>query len=205
MLSKLASIAKREDLQLVTGLTERQMQLLFFLLFSPEEEYSYGKLKKQIKYELKISFNDKTLSRSLSKLEEKQVITWIRAEKFQRNESSTIRLNEVGSGEKLGVQKQAREMLREYESVKRKAKSMSEKDITSELIEIAKKQAGASLFLRLRHAQGTFDEEQTGVGLMLSQVFFDSIQDLYIDEIKGRDMKSMRNVLDYFLNSGIET
>ena len=204
MLSKLVEIAEREDLQEILGLTKRQMQLLFFLLFNPEQEFSFGKLKKALESELKIDFNDNTLSRSLSKLEEKQVITWIRAEKFQRNENSTIRLNDVGYGDILGVQKQVRAMLREYEGIMREAKSLSEEEITFELIEIAKKQAGASLYLRLLHAKGTFDEGQTAIGLILTQTFFDSIQDLYIEEIRGRDEKSMRDVLHYFINSGIK-
>jgi len=204
MLSKLVSIAKREDFQDLTGLTEKQIQLLFFLLFSDKQEFTYGQLKKSIKSTLNISFNDKTLSRSLSKLEEKQIITWIRAEKFQRNESSTIFLNEIKTGEKIGIQKQAREMLREFENVKNNAKIMSEKDITNELIELAKNQAGASLYLRLLHIKGTFDEIQTSFGLILSQIFFESNQELYINEIKGRDEKSMNAVLEYFLNSGIE-
>jgi len=204
MLSKLVEIAKRGDLQEITGLTTRQMQLLFFLLFSSEDEFSFGQLRKQIDRVLKISFNEKTLSRSLGKLEEKQVITWIRADKFQRNESSTIRLNELGSGDKLGVQRQTREMFREYESLMQSAKRMSEKAITDALIEAAKNQAGASLYLRLLHARNTFDEEKTAFGLILNQVFYDSIQDVYIEEIRGRDAKSMRDVLHYFLNSGIE-
>lgn len=84
MLSKLVEIAKRDDIQEITGLTTKQMQLLFFLLFSSEDEFSFGQLRKQLDRVLKISFNEKTLSRSLGKLEEKQVITWVRADKFQR-------------------------------------------------------------------------------------------------------------------------
>jgi len=86
----------------------------------------------------------------------------------------------------------------------KEAKGMSEKAITDALIEAAKNQAGASLYLRLLHAKGTFDDEQTSFGLIITQVFFDSIQDVYIEEIRRRDSKSMIDVLEYFLNSGIE-
>ena len=58
--------------------------------------------------------------------------------------------------------------------------------------------------LDLLSAKGYVDEEQTAIVLILNQVFSDSIQDVYIEEIKGRDAKSMRDVLEYFLNSGIE-
>jgi hypothetical protein len=81
---------------------------------------------------------------------------------------------------------------------------MCEKCITYELIEIAKKQAGASLYLNLLYAKGTFDEAQTAIGLILNQTFNDSIQDVYIEEIKGRNVKSMRDVLHYFINSGLD-
>jgi len=37
MLSKLVSIAKSEDLQELTGLNEKQLQIIFFLLFNQEK------------------------------------------------------------------------------------------------------------------------------------------------------------------------
>jgi len=85
-----------------------------------------------------------------------------------------------------------------------KVKTMIEKDITDALIDAAKDQAGASLYLRLLHARGTFDEAETSLGLIIGQVFYDSIQEVYIDEIKRLDGKPIRDVLEYFINSGIE-
>lgn len=204
MLSKIVSIAKREDLQEKTGLTERQMQLLFFLTLNPEQEFTFGDLQRQIEDELKIYFNDSTLSRSLAKLEEKQIIIWDRAEKLQKDIQSKIRLNNEDIGNKLDIQNQIQQILSEFEQIKQNAETMSEKEITCELIELAKNQAGASLYLRLLYAQGTFDEEQTNLLWILNNIFSEAKQDKYIEAIKMRGKKSIIEVLHHFLNSGIK-
>lgn len=204
MLSKLVSIAQEEDLQEVTGLTEKQLQLLFFLIFSPDYEFSFLELKRKIFNELKISFSDRTLSRSLEKLEERQLVTWERAKKLRYDKRSKIKLNGVDIEQKLGMQKQVEKVYNEFEKVKQKAQDMSEEQICIELIEIAKKQAGASLYLKLLEAQGVFDEKQASIGYYLNYVFSEVTQNLYIDVAVDRGKKSLIELTHHFLNSRIE-
>jgi len=204
MLSKLVSISQEEDLQEVTELTEKQLQLLFFLLFSPDYEYSFLELKRKIYDELSLSFSDRTLSRSLEKLEERQLVTWERAKKLRYDKRSKIKLNGLDMEKKLGIQKQVEKVYSEFEKVKEEAQDMNEEDICFELIEIAKKQAGASLYLKLLEAQGVFDEEQASIGYYLNYVFSEITQNLYLDIIIERGTKSVIEVTHYFLNSGTE-
>ena len=203
MLSKFVEIAQRENLHKLTGLTTKEMQLFFFLLISPDEEFSTGNLIKQIEAKLKIRFNFTTLSRCLKKLENYRIITWIRPEKFHRHEHSSIWLNNMGI-DILGVKSQVQEMLAIFENIENKVKFMKEKEITDELIELAKENAGATLYLRLLLARGTFDEEQANLGLIIQQVYTESRQDAYIEEVKRRGDKSMNDVLEYFKNYGSE-
>ena len=203
MLSKFVEIAQRENLHKLTGLTTKEMQLFFFLLISPDEEFSTGNLQKQIEAKLKIRFNFTTLSRCLKKLENYRIITWIRPEKFHRHEHSSIWLNNMGI-DILGVKSQVQEMLAIFENIENKVKFMKEKEITDELIELAKENAGATLYLRLLLARGTFDEEQANLGLIIQQVYTESRQDAYIEEVKRRGDKSMNDVLEYFKNYGSE-
>jgi hypothetical protein len=61
-------------------------------------------------------------------------------------------------------------------------------------------QAGASLYLRLLFAQGTFNEEEANTLWILNNIFSEAKQDMYIEAVKERGKKSIVEVLHHFLN-----
>lgn len=205
MLDKLVSIAKSEDLQELTELNEKQLQIIFFLLFNQEKEFSFGELKRRIFNDLSISFTDSTLSRNLKKLEKRQLITWERAKKLRYDQRSKITFIIDDIEQKLEVQRQIEKAYLEFEKVRKEAQSMNEKDTAYELIDIIKKQAGASLYLRLLLAQDILNETQFSIGFLWINLFYEKIQELYIEVAKERGKKSVEDVTHYFLQSGTET
>lgn len=203
MLDKLIEIAKNVDLQDITGLTDKQIQLTFFLIYTEGMEFSFGELKRGLN-DLSLSFTDSTLSRNLKKLEEKQVIVWDRAEKLRFDRRSKIRLKMEGLDRKLGLQKEVEKMYYEFVKAINDAKELDEQAITDELIKIAKDQAGGSLFLKFWWAQGVIDDSQFGLFYMWFNMFCEKKQDIYMEVIKERGKKSLENVMHFFLQSGIK-
>jgi len=95
-------------------------------------------------------------------------------------------------------------MYNEIVKVTNNAQIMSEKEITDELINIVKDQAGGSLFLKFWLAQGVINETQFSIAYMWYNLLSEKKQDLYIEVIKERGKKSIEDVMHYFLQSGIE-
>jgi len=161
-------------------------------------------LKRRLYSDLSISFTDSTLSRNLKKLEKRQLITWERAKKLRYDQRSKIRFIVDDIEQKLEVQKQVEKMYNEIVKVTNNAQIMSEKEITDELINIVKDQAGGSLFLKFWLAQGVINETQFSIAYMWYNLLSEKKQDLYIEVIKERGKKSIEDVMHYFLQSGIE-
>ena len=179
------------------------MQVVHYLTINQDKEYSFRALKRGLKKH-GYSFTDSTLSRSLKVLSERDVITWDRAPDLQYDKKSSIKLKLENIDRKLNIVELVKVGFSEVFEVQASVEDMSEEAIAYKLIDVAKEQAGGSIYVKLRYAQGAFSEDQLNTLLDLNKQRSDLIQEVCIEEVKWRGKKSVSDVIHHFLQSGIE-
>lgn len=197
MLSKLASIAQNSDIKKITGLDENSLKMLLFLIYDPNQEYSYGELGRRMK-DFGFDLTDSQLSDSLKKLREKNLILHEREGELRRNKPSSIRIIIEDIQHKLELQKQIDKGIEEIEAVVTDSKEMSEAEIFEELKRYKILQASTSLYLKLLRINDTLNEDAFIVGSLWTGLFYEYIVDLYLEEIEKRGRKSITEILHLY-------
>jgi len=197
MLNSLISIAQSEDIQEITGLNEKQIQIIFFLIFDPDKEHSFIKLRKSLS-DFGFSFTDPTLSRNLKVLEEKHLIIWDRAPNLRYDKRSEIKLIVEDIEHRIEMRKQIEKALTQLDKAKKDAQYMNEKEIFEQLVEYSKLQSSASLYLQLLHVNETITEDMFNVGYAWINLFCAFMINIYIEEIKNRGKKSITEILHLY-------
>lgn len=196
MLSKLASIAQSSDIKKITGLDENSLKMLLFLIYDPNQEYSYGELGRRMK-DFGFDLTDSQLSDSLNVLNEKKLILHEKGE-LRRDKPSRIRIIIEDIQHKLEIQKQIDKGIEEIETVVIDSKEMSEAEIFEELKRYKILQASTSLYLKLLRINGTLNEDAFIVGSLWTGLFYEYIVDLYLEEIERRGRKAITEILHLY-------
>lgn len=191
MLSELLSIAKKLDVQEITGLDERCMQILFFLLLNIDREFNHNQLRNELN-NVRLSFHEPTYSRHLDHLEERRLI------KRTRNHTTTIKLNIDNLDQKLKVKKAIQMSMDKLNEVRNNLKSFTPSEIFDELKKNYIEKGSASLLIKLRYINNSIPENEFHIGYLWINLLYEFLIDIYIDEIKVRGQKTITEILNLY-------
>ena len=192
MLSDLLSILEKVDLEDVTGLDDKCIQIMFFLLVNPETVYNHNQLLKEVN-KFGFSMSGPTFTDHLDHLEEAEYIV---RDRFADRTDIYVNVTDLESKKKLmAAVDLTLDLSRQYKE------EASDFD-TRELFEIMKlysmQKVSSQFLLRLKLVNGSVSEEQFNIRYTWSTLLYDFLLDSYLDDVLKRGDQTVIELLDMY-------
>ncbi|MHA1409975.1 MAG: hypothetical protein ACTSQY_06675 [Candidatus Odinarchaeia archaeon] len=195
MLSDFVSILEKIDLEEVTDLDKRCLQILFYLLLNSDNTFNHNQLMRNLN-EFGFNFQDPTYSRHLNHLEDKKYI--IR----EKNHTTTISLNIVSIESKSKLKNAVKISLDYLNLYKEEASDLNNEELFKILKQYCMEKVSSQFLIKLKHINKSIPENQFHIGYLWSTLLYDYLIELYLDEVRKRGNETVIEQLDLYYKDG---
>jgi len=195
MLSDFVSILQKIDLEEITDLDEKCIQILFFLLVKPDTTFNHNQLMRKL-HEFGFHFQEPTYSRHLTHLEEKEYI--IR----ERGNVTNISLNVESIESKKKLRNAVQISLKYLDQYKEDASDLDNKELFVILKKYCMEKVSSQFLLKLKLINKSVPENQFELGYLWVTLLYDYLIELYLDEVRKRGDETVIEILDYYYKDG---
>ena len=197
MLSDFLSITEKIDLEEVTDLDEKCLQILFFLLAHPDTTYNHNQLKRKLN-EYGFNFQESAYSNHLAHLEEKEYI------RRKRNKVTIISLNVESIESKTKLRDAVKISLDYINQYKEEASDLDNNELFLILKKYCMEKASSQFLIKLRLIDKSIPENEFRIGYLWITLLYDFLIELYLDEVRKRGNETVIEILNLYYKDGKE-